>query len=194
MSVIAVAGAGGTLGPHVVAALEADGHTVSAPGRDEFDLLDPAAAREWAGSLDRVDGLVHLVGGWRGGTPIDATPEEDLAWLHDLLVRTVQNTTRAFAPALRAAGGRFVLVSSSQALRPDAGNAAYAASKAAAEAWTLALARDLGEHGGTANIVAVHAIGDRPTFTPPADIAAQIALLLGEHGARVNGQRIALHG
>ena len=62
--------------------------------------------------------------------------------------------------------GRFVLVSSSQAQRPDATNAAYAAAKAAAEAWTLAMARDLGEHGGTANVLVVHAIGDKPTFTP----------------------------
>lgn len=189
-----MAGAGGTLGPLVVSALEADGHSVSAPGRTEVDLLDPDAARAWADGLPRVDGLVHLVGGWRGGARIDETPEEDVAWLHDLLVHTVQNATRAFAPALRAAGGRFVLVSSAQVRAPDATNAAYAASKAAAETWTMALARDLGEHGGTANVVAVHAIGEEPTCTPAADLAAQIALLLGAHGSRVNGQRIALHG
>ena len=40
--------------------------------------------------------------------------------------------------------GRFVLVSSSQAQKPDGTNAAYAATKAAAESWTLALADSSG--------------------------------------------------
>jgi NAD(P)-dependent dehydrogenase (short-subunit alcohol dehydrogenase family) len=195
MSVVAIAGAGGTLGPAVVRRLEEAGHTIDAPPREEVDLLDPAAARAWAQRLGSVDALVNLVGGWRGGKLIDETPLEDDEWLHDLLVRTVQHATRAFLPALRAAGGRFVIVSSSQARAPDARNASYAAAKAAAETWTLALAKDLGEHGGTANIVVVKAIGDEPaSFTPAADIAEAIALLLGPHGGRVNGQRIALHG
>lgn len=209
--VAAIAGAGGGLGPQVVARLKADGWTVAGTDREAdrcegigldhmavVDLLDPEAAAGWAaqllGEYGRVDALVHLVGGWRGGRLIDETPADDLEFLNDLLVRTVQNATRAFLPALREAGGRFLLVSSSQAQRPDAKNAAYAAAKAAAESWTLALAADLGEHGGTANILVVHAIGDKPSFTPPADIAEAGALLLGEHGSRVNGQRIALHG
>lgn len=195
MTTIAVAGAGGTLGPAVLEALLEAGHEVSAPGRKDVDLLDPHAAQAWAGTLGRVDGLVHMVGGWRGGARIDEAPAEDAEWLHDRLARTLQNVTRAFLPALREAHGRFVLVSSAAAVRPDPQSAAYAASKAYAEAWTRALARDLGEFGGTANIVAVLAIGeDRPTFTPAADIAQAIAFLLGEHGARANGQRLALHG
>jgi NAD(P)-dependent dehydrogenase (short-subunit alcohol dehydrogenase family) len=194
MSTIAVAGAGGSLGPAVVEALLEDGHEVSAPGREDVDLLDPFAAEAWAGSLARVDGLVHMVGGWRGGARIDDAPDEDAEWLHDRLVRTLQHVSRVFLPALRESGGRFVLVSSAAALRPDPKSAAYAASKAYAEAWTLAMARDLGEFGGTANIVAVLAIGDdKPSFTPAADIGAAIAFVLGEHGSRMNGQRLALH-
>ncbi len=56
------------------------------------------------------------------------------------------------------------------------------------------MARDLGEHGGTANVLVVHAIGDKPTFTPAADLAEAIAFLVGEHGSRMNGQRLSLHG
>ena len=190
---IAVAGAGGTLGPEVVRALLEDGHEVSAPDRDTVDLLDPHAAEAWANTVKRPAGLVHLVGGWRGGARIDDVAQEDIDWLHDRLVRTVQHVTRAFLPALRERGGRFVLVSSAQAVAPEPTNAAYAASKAYAEAWTLAMARDLGGFGGTANIVAVNAIGDGASATPPADIAAAIAFLLGPHGAKVNGARMALH-
>ncbi len=191
----AIAGAAGGLGPAVVERLGLGGWELSAVDRGDYDLLDFEQAQSWADSLDRVDALVHLVGGWRGGTAIDETPAEDVEWLHDLLVRTVQNTTRAFLPALRRSGGRFVLVSSLQAQRPDAKNAAYAASKAAAEAWTLALAADLAEHGGTANILVVNAIGeDKASFTSPADLAEAIAFVLGERGAKMNGQRLSLHG
>ena len=67
------------------------------------DLLDAEAAHAWAADVvrrhGRVDGLVHLVGGWRGGTPIEEAPLEDWDFLHGLLVRTVQHATQAFAPA-----------------------------------------------------------------------------------------------
>ena len=190
---IAIAGGGSQVAKELIAKL--DGREVSAVDVDDYDLLDPAQAQQWADSLDRVDGLVHLVGGWRGGALLDETPDDDIALLDDLLIRTVRNTTRAFAPKLRESGGRFVLVSSKQAQDPDAKNAAYAAAKAYAEAWTLAFAKDLGEHGGTANVVVVNAIGDdKPSFTPAAHLANAIAYLLSDEGARMNGQRLSLHG
>jgi NAD(P)-dependent dehydrogenase (short-subunit alcohol dehydrogenase family) len=193
MSVIAIAGGGSKVAAELIARL--DGWDVSAVDVDDYDLLKPEDAQRWADSLERVDALVHLVGGWRGGNLIDDTPSDDVALLDDLLIRTVRNTTRAFAPKLREAGGRFVLVSSKQAQAPDAKNAAYAAAKAYAETWTLALAADLGEHGGTANIVVVNAIGDdKPSFTPAGHLAAGIAHLLSDEGSRMNGQRLSLHG
>jgi len=193
VKVCAIAGGGSSVATELISRLE--GWEVSAVDVGDYDLLDAAQAQAWADSLDRADALVHLVGGWRGGALIDETPDQDVALLDDLLIRTVRNTTRAFAPKLREAGGRFVLVSSKQAQNPDAKNAAYAASKAYAETWTLALARDLGEHGGAANIVVVNAIGDdKPTFTPASHLAAGIAYLLSDEGSRMNGQRLSLHG
>lgn len=189
----AIAGGGSAVARALIERL--DGWDVSEVDVADYDLREPAEAQRWADSLERVDALVHLVGGWRGGALIDETPAEDMELLDSLLIRTVQNTTRAFAPKLREAGGRFVLVSSKQAQDPDAKNAAYAASKAYAETWTLALARDLGEHGGTANIVVVNAIGDdKPSFTPATHLAAGIVHLLSDEGSRMNGQRLSLHG
>lgn len=191
--ICAIAGGGSKVAAELIARLE--GWDVSAVDVDDYDLLEAGDAQRWADSLERVDAVVHLVGGWRGGNLIDDTPDEDVALLDDLLIRTVRNTTRAFAPKLREAGGRFVLVSSKQAQAPDAKNAAYASAKAYAETWTLALAADLGEHGGTANIVVVNAIGDdKPSFTPAGHLAAGIAHLLSDEGARMNGQRLSLHG
>ena len=97
------------------------------------------------------------------------------------------HTTRAFHDQLAAsAHGRFVLVSAKQAQQPSNGNAAYAAAKAAAEAWTLAYADGFGPGGATANIVVVDAIltpqmraenpgKAYPTFTPAEHVADAIA-------------------
>ena len=215
---IVIAGAGGSLGPYVVRRLAEQGEVSACdadasrleglPGQHgAVDLLDEAATRAWAASLDAVTGVVHLVGGWRGGTALPEAPLEDWALLHDLLIRTVQHTTRAFAPALKAAGssGRFVLVSSPQADRPTSTNAAYGAAKAAAEAWTLAFADELAGSGATANILRVNAIvtpemresnPDKAyaTFTDARDMADAIAFLLSDAAAAMTGQRLSLHG
>jgi len=91
-----------------------------------------------------------------------------------------------------------------QAQAPTSTNAAYASAKAAAEAWTLALADELADDGGTANILVVNAIvtpqmreadPDKAfkTFTDAADIAAGLAFLFGEHASKMNGKRLSLH-
>jgi NAD(P)-dependent dehydrogenase (short-subunit alcohol dehydrogenase family) len=227
--VIAIAGAGGGLGPLAARELADAGATIAATDRDQatldalaadlglpserwdgraVDLLDEDATRGWCTALverfGRVDGLVHLVGGWRGGQPLHEAPLSDWELLHDLLVRTVQHTTRAFHDQIAASShGRFVLVSAKQAQAPTNGNAAYAAAKAAAEAWTLALADGFDPGGATANIVVVDAIltprmreegpdEDFPTFTPAEDIAAAIAFLCSDAAKKMNGQRFPL--
>lgn len=227
---VAIAGAGGSLGPAVsqvladrgaklaLAERHPDGASACAShlglGEDRcdtfaVDLLDAAAARGWAEHVQErfggVDALVHLVGGWRGGKPIVDAPVEDDELMHALLVRSLQTATRAFLPLLAERGGRFVIVSSAQAQRPTATNAAYASAKAAAEAWTIAVADELAPSGGTANIVVVNAIvtpemraenPDKPyrTFTDSGHIAEGIAFLLSDAASKMNGQRLSLHG
>ncbi|CAN5703835.1 SDR family oxidoreductase [soil metagenome] len=225
---IAIAGAGGNLGPTVVDRLASSGAVLALGGRDSrpldtlakdlgieadtasVDLLDAGAARSWADGIverrGRVDALLHFVGGWRGGTPIEEAPLEDWEFLHGLLIRTVQHATQAFAPHLLVSGrGRFVIVSSSQAQAPTQTNAAYAAAKAAAETWTLALADRFRGSGATANIVVVGAIvtpamreespdKDFSTFTSAEEIADAVAYLCSDAAASMNGQRITLSG
>ena len=155
--------------------------------------------------FSRVDGLLHLVGGYRGGDPIQSFDLSDYELLHGLLVKTLQLTTRAFHSALSASDhGRFVLVSAAAAQNPESTNAAYASAKAAAEAWTLALADSFSQTPATANIIVINAIETpqmreespgtaRPTFTPAEDIAEAIAFLISDSASRMNGQRIELH-
>jgi NAD(P)-dependent dehydrogenase (short-subunit alcohol dehydrogenase family) len=227
--VIAVAGGAGNLGPTVVQRLVSAGSTVCVCGRDQegldalaaelpapietdvVDLLDAAATRSWAADLATrhgggIDGLVHLVGGWRGGTPIEEAPLEDWDFLSALLVRTVQHATQALAAQLMASGhGRFVLISAGQAQSPTHPNASYAAAKAASETWTLALADRFKGTGATANVVVVGAIvtpamraespdKDFSTFTPAEEIAEAIAYLCSDAASSMNGQRVTLRG
>jgi NAD(P)-dependent dehydrogenase (short-subunit alcohol dehydrogenase family) len=209
--VYAIAGIGGGLGPVVAERLGSVGATVAGADREQahadavgealdlpaerwdgraVDLLDERAAREWCAALlerfGRVDGLLHLVGGWRGGQPLHEAPLEDWDLLHELLIRTVQHTSRA-----------------KQAQEPSNSNAAYAAAKAAAEAWTLALADGFHGTAATANIVVVDAIltprmrtenpeGDFSAFTPAEHIAAAISFPCSDAAQETNGQRLTL--
>src|SRR5258707_495466 len=93
--VFAIAGAGGGLGPVVATRLADAGASLSLADRSQeiadsvaqhtglpddrvqpqaVDLLDESAANDWAAATEqkfgRVDGLIHLVGGYRGGDPI----------------------------------------------------------------------------------------------------------------------------
>jgi NAD(P)-dependent dehydrogenase (short-subunit alcohol dehydrogenase family) len=227
--VIAIAGVGGGLGPLLAQRLATAGATVAGTDRHQdaldalaadlglpperwdgrvVDLLDEDATRAWCTALverfGHVDGLVHLVGGWRGGQSLHEAPLSDWELLHDLLIRTVQHTTRAFHDQIATSDhGRFVLVSAKQAQAPTNANAAYASAKAAAEAWTLAYADGFEPDGATANIIVVDAIltprmreeepeKDFPTFTSAEDIAEAIAFLCSDAARKMNGQRFPL--
>ncbi|MFC4495083.1 SDR family NAD(P)-dependent oxidoreductase [Streptomyces ovatisporus] len=236
-SVVAVAGAAGPAGAAALLRLAEEGATVVAADADAerlaqavdaarfahggasvtgdtVDLLDVAAAREWAARTEkefgRVDGLVHLVGGWRGSSSFADTDLADWDALHSLLIRTVQHTSLAFEGALRRSGnGRYLLVSAAGASNPTAGNAAYSAAKAAAEAWTLALADAFRKAGGDAGPSAAAAIlvvkalvhdqmrADRPNakfagFTDVRELAETITGTWSKPTEEVNGKRLWL--
>ncbi|KAB8181365.1 SDR family NAD(P)-dependent oxidoreductase [Microbispora catharanthi] len=212
--VIVVMGAGGPAGRAVAGKFAELGDTVvgvdksGAEGCLAVDLLDRAAVRALAERVraehGRVDGVVHLVGGWRGSKTFADTSLDDWDLLHDLLIRTLQNVSLEFEPLLRASGnGRFAIVSARAAQKPTQGGAAYAAAKAAAEAWTLSLADALKDTSAAAVVLVVNALvhdemraanPDKPyrTFTDVKDLAAAVAGLWDEEPAAVNGRRIDL--
>jgi NADP-dependent 3-hydroxy acid dehydrogenase YdfG len=105
-------------------------------------LEDVRALRETvAGTAGTVDGVVHLVGGWRGAKGITDQSDDDWDFLERNAVTTLRNVTRVFFDDLAASEtGRFAMVSSTAVSAPTAGGASYVAAKAAAEAWTLAVA------------------------------------------------------
>ena len=81
------------------------------------------------------------MGGWRGAKGITDQSDDDWDFLERNAVTTLRNVTRVFFDDLAASDtGRFAMVSSTAVDSPTAGGASYAAAKAAAEAWTLAVA------------------------------------------------------
>ncbi|MFB0631257.1 SDR family NAD(P)-dependent oxidoreductase [Streptomyces sp. AB3(2024)] len=236
-AVVAVAGAAGPAGRATLLRLAEAGATVVAADADAarlaeavdaaryahggatvtgdtVDLLDLAATKAWAERTEkefgRIDGVVHLVGGWRGSKTFTDVDLADWDFLEKLLIRTVQHTSLAFHDGLlRSDRGRYVLISQSGAHKPVANNAAYNAGKAAAEAWTLAMADSFRKAGGedgpsaAAAILVIKALvhdamrAERPNakfagFTDVKELAEAIAGVWELPASEVNGQRLWL--
>ena len=218
--VVVVTGATGGTGRATCVALVERGERVVAVGRDDAslaslatevgsdllatrvcDLLDGDAVRALAAELGEtfggVDALFHLVGGWRGGKHFTESTDDDWAWLSGNLVDTLRHTTLALHDALAASGrGRVAIVSAAAASTPTAGNAAYAAAKAAAETWLASLADSFASAevtpGSAASIGVVKWIGDGRTATRPDEVAAWLVSLLDGDAAALNGARVEL--
>lgn len=221
--VVLVTGATGIAGRAACSALAAAGHRVIAVARDgdslaalsadrvdakSVDLADSAAVVALATSVREqygaIDGLVHLVGGWRGGKGFTTNTNEDWAFLSSNLIDTLRHATQSVHDDLVASRcGRAVIVSATAAAKPTAGNANYATAKAAAEAWMLALADSLrrnqsGRKGNSlpqtsaAVILVIKAIGDAAGFTSAEALASRIARLFDSDAGELNGARIDL--
>jgi len=109
------------------------------------DLTDETAVADLARRVHdtdgAVDGVLHLVGGWRGGGGLAGQSETDFRFLEASLT-ALRHVSRAFDADLRSSeAGRLAVVSSTAVARPLAGGANYAAVKAATEAWARAVAQ-----------------------------------------------------
>lgn len=162
---VLVAGATSASGAAAVRALGAAGATVVAAGRDRdrlaplasmgarietVDLADEVEVSALATRLHvdgvAVDGVLHLVGGWRGGGGLAGQTEADYRVL-EASFTALRHVSRAFDEDLRRSpAGRLAIVSSTAVARPLAGGASYAAVKAASETWVRAVAQGFRKH------------------------------------------------
>jgi NADP-dependent 3-hydroxy acid dehydrogenase YdfG len=210
--------AGGTseMGRAAARALTAAGARVIVAGRDPeklaamaaelpalatqaVDLTDGGAVEALADRVHaesgRVDGLLHLVGGWRGGGGLAGQSEADYRALETSLT-ALRHVSRAFFDDLTASpAGRLAIISATAVGRPLAGGANYAAVKAASEAWTRAVAqgfakqaRDAGEPAHAAAVIyrvkALSGLEER--------VAGEFTALFGVDAASVNDAVVTL--
>jgi NAD(P)-dependent dehydrogenase (short-subunit alcohol dehydrogenase family) len=201
---VLVTGASKGIGLAIVRAFVAEGASVTAASRTSTPELEATGASFVAADLAEANGprrmvqavlaadprLDVLVNNAGGGTmseesftdPLDGG-DDDWARTFALNFDATVRSTRAALPALIAARGAVVNVSSDSALRPGAAPLPYSTAKAALNAFSRGLAEKLGTQGVRVNVVTPG--GTRTHLMEGKDgFAAQLAEHLGiDHGA-----------
>lgn len=216
--VVLLAGATSVSGLTAARALASAGARVVAVGRDSdkldalagdvpgirvevCDLTDEFGVRMLAehvhATIGPVDGILHLVGGWRGGGGLAGQSDEDYRFLERSFT-ALRMVTRAFDADLRAStAGRLAIISSTAVARPLAGGANYAAVKAASEAWTRAVAqgfaKDARDAGASPHAAAV-VFRVKALDGLEQNLADAFTGLWGQDAAAVNDSVITLSG
>ncbi|MGJ5750874.1 3-oxoacyl-[acyl-carrier protein] reductase [Streptomyces puniciscabiei] len=235
---IVISGGGTGIGLATAQAFAADGDRVlllgrraevlqkaAVPGSLTYaaDLTEPADVRGVAEFVARelgtVDVLVHSAGGAGGRRPAagdDPLEQVARAWTDTFRLNTLTAAllTEALKDRLAEPGGRVLFISSIAAYR-GSGSGAYAASKAALHPYAHDLARQLGPHGITVNVVAPGYIEDTEFFGDgpaperraqliaetstgragiPGDVAATLHWLASPGAAHVTSQVVQVNG
>jgi NAD(P)-dependent dehydrogenase (short-subunit alcohol dehydrogenase family) len=181
------------------------------------DMTDRAEATrvlaEAAGHLDRLDGLVDIIGMAKYATLLDVSDEE-WAWHFDIVLRHAYLAVQLAGPLLAEHGGTMTFVASASGLTSAPRHAAYGAAKAALMSLVRTAAVELGPVG-----VRVNAVAPGVVWTPrvsallgaegearnrantplrrvaqPADIAAAILFLCSDLAGYVTGQTLVVDG
>ncbi|TAM70376.1 MAG: SDR family NAD(P)-dependent oxidoreductase [Microbacteriaceae bacterium] len=207
---VLIAGASGASGIALAHALSTAGVRVLAVARSQerldalveqvpdadtrvCDLTSPSAVAELAMRIHlkfgSVDGLINLVGGWRGGGGLADQSDEDWRFLEGSLT-SLRNISRTFYDDLVASpAGRLAIVSSTSVEHPTAGGANYVALKAAAEAWTRAAGQGFTKAGSPAAAVIFRV---KALAGLEETLAASVVGLWSQDAASLNGRIIEL--
>ncbi|HEY5489189.1 MAG TPA: SDR family oxidoreductase [Candidatus Limnocylindrales bacterium] len=161
------------------------------------DLSGSGAARSVVAAVEerwgRIDVLLHLIGGWVGGTAVvDLDHDEVRGMLEQHLWTTLRIVQQVVPGMLERHFGRVLAVSSPFATDIRPRGASYAVGKASEEAIIRSLAREVAGTGVTANLVLARTIG--PEHTSAEELAETLAFLASPAAAAINGARIPLDG
>jgi 3-oxoacyl-[acyl-carrier protein] reductase len=149
---VVITGGEGGLGRALAATFAEAGHEVLAPGRDELDVADAAAVKEYF--RDREVDLLICNAGITRDALLGRLREEDWDAVMEVNLRGAARCAAAAARGmLRARAGHIVFISSHSAIHPPAGQAAYAAAKAGLIGLAISLAKELGPAGVRVNVV-----------------------------------------
>jgi len=164
-------------------------------------LADEVAAR-----FQKIDILVHLVGGFAGGKPVHQTDDETFERMLDVNLKSAFYMARAVLPHMRnRGGGRILAIGSRAAVEPSPGAGAYAASKAALVSLIRTIAAESKDRGISANVI-LPGMMDTPLnrkFDPQADyskwvqpgqVASLLLSLASDAMPQVSGAAIPIYG
>lgn len=192
-----ITGGTGGLGTEVVRRLSSDYRCVVL-GHTRVDLTNEASVRNAFEQIGEIYALVHLVGGWAGGSVRETSIE---TWSKMIAL----NTTAAFLAARGALAhmthpGRIVAVSSIATLRIGGGSAAYTIAKTALNTLVQIIAAEERANGITANAVLPDAMAtpamlkekNAAKLVPLERVSETIAFLLSDAAAGTSGTLIPI--
>jgi len=222
--IVVITGAKGGLGSFVTRRFLSNGDTVVGASRsiqssdfpgESFlplatDFSEPKSVQRLVADVvqrfGRIDVLVHVVGGFAGGTPLHETDEQTWTQMLDQNLNAAFHVIRAVIPPMRKANsGRFIAVGSRAADSPHKNIGAYVVSKTALVSLIKTLALENIDRNITANLVlpgtmdtpanrAAMPGADRSTWVSPVDVAEAIFWLSSDAASQVNGAAVPVGG
>jgi 3-oxoacyl-[acyl-carrier protein] reductase len=179
----------------------------------EADVSDPEQAKALVDGVDELDILVNNAGVTRDGLIARMSDEDWRVVIETNLSGTFHTCRAAARGMMKRRSGSIVNVSSIVGLHGNPGQANYSASKAGIIGLTKALARELGNRGVRANVVAPGYVDTRLTqviademkelmlantplgrFGRPEDIAGAVRFLCSEEASFITGEVLLVDG
>jgi len=170
------------------------------------DLADEATVGKLYANVPKLWASIHLAGGFAANSFADTDKAKLMQQLETNFIACFL-CCRAAVKAMGRNGGRIVNVAARPALewRSGAGMVAYASSKAAVAAMTVALAEEAVKDGILVNAVAPSTMdtpanrkampnADVSKWVQPVNVARLVTWLAGDAGKDVNGAAIPVYG
>ena len=212
---VVVTGAAGVLGQAVANIFHTSGARVigvdvvpfdAAYETRQADLIDPDGAAQVVESVDTIDILANIAGGFTMGDSVADTSDETWDFMFNLNTRTVLNMVRAVVPRMaERKSGKIINIGARAGLRGSASMAAYAASKSVVIRLTESLADELKEAGINVNCILPSIIdternrADMPNanfdqWVAPIALAKVVRFLASEAADPIHGAAIPVEG
>jgi 3-oxoacyl-[acyl-carrier protein] reductase len=179
----------------------------------EADVSDPEQAKALVDAVGELDILVNNAGVTRDGLIARMSDEDWRIVIETNLSGTFHTCRAATRGMMKRRSGSIVNVSSIVGLHGNPGQANYSASKAGIIGLTKALARELGNRGVRANVVAPGYVDTRLTqviademkelmlantplgrFGRPEDIAGAVRFLCSDEASFITGEVLLVDG